>query len=347
MPVLLLLAVVLFAVGCGSAARPSAGIVSFRDPAVGVSGAYPAGWHHKRALTNLADPREVLTIATFPLREGSDAGECGPSHAIEDMPRDGALLWLLEYRPARGDPWAEVDREDFPAKPARFELRRSRLAPGTSCFAGPGSTATFSAADRPFQLLVTFGSRPADARLEEVKTIVDSFRFDELPQPPPDPYAGWPLVTDNPGDSLRPPPGWRAAAVMFPPETTPRPRPLFFTANVELPDLETTRPTGLPALPRGAVVLWVVEEAKGGASAEFPAIGAEWPAREDFARVAASGSSLDVRRAGGSFEGYRFSVWIASGERSSDADRQLAFKSAASLALSSCWRDVIDDCPDR
>jgi hypothetical protein len=344
---LLLLGLALLAAACGGAARPSAGTVSFRDPAVGVSGAYPAGWHQARALTRLTDPREVVAIASFPLRDGSKAGECGPSHPIEDMPRDGAFVWLLEYRPPRGDPWAEVQRADFPPKPTRFELRRSRLEPGTSCFAGPGSTATFSAADRPFQLLVTFGSRPSDARLRDVEAVVDSLRFDELPPPAPDPYAGWRLVNDNPGDSLRSPPGWRGAAVMFPPETTRRPRPLFFAANLELPDLETTRPAALPALPAAAVVVWVVEEERGAASPEFRAIRAGWPARDDFARVAVSGSSLDVRRAGGSFGGYRFSVWIASGQRATDADRRLAFESAASLALSGCWRDVIDDCPDR
>jgi hypothetical protein len=47
--------------------------------------------------------------------------------------------------------------------------------------------------------------------------------------------------------------------------------------------------------------------------------------------------------------GYRFSVWIASGPDASEEDRRLALKalkSAASLAVSGCGRDRIDDSPD-
>jgi len=41
--------------------------------------------------------------------------------------------------------------------------------------------------------------------------------------------------------------------------------------------------------------------------------------------------------AGGEWRGYRFSIWIASGPDASEEDRQLALKSAASLAVSSCF----------
>jgi hypothetical protein len=50
--------------------------------------------------------------------------------------------------------------------------------------------------------------------------------------------------------------------------------------------------------------------------------------------------------AGGEWRGYRFSIWVASGHDVSEEDRQLALKSAASLAVSGCSRDTIDDCPD-
>jgi hypothetical protein len=51
------------------------------------------------------------------------------------------------------------------------------------------------------------GIKP-DVRLAEVEAILDGPRLRPSAPPPRDPYAGWPPITDNPGDSLRPPPGW-------------------------------------------------------------------------------------------------------------------------------------------
>ncbi|HYX89763.1 MAG TPA: hypothetical protein VE753_10375 [Gaiellaceae bacterium] len=341
---------------------PEDGFVRFDDPAVAISGRYPADWHWARALTSLLDPREVLTLATYPLRGGAEAGECAPDTARADMPPNGVFIWLLEYRPSRGEVWADLPRDRFPPKPDRFELQRSNFSGDNLwCFSGFGYTTTFRAADRPFQLLVAFGGRPADARLAEVEAILDSLEFGPLPPPPPDPYAGWPSVNDNPGDSLRPPPGWPATAAMFPLGTTPRPRPLFFASNRPLPglpqklvpyvhELRGPFPTrALAALPSDGVLLWVLEDEKGDASAEFPPIEGRWPTRADFREAdAPAGAPRGLRwlRAGGSFRGYRFSLWIAAGSQASEADLELALKSGASLAVSGCWRDEGDDCPD-
>ncbi len=337
------------------------GFIRFHDPEVGVSGRYPEAWHRARALTNLVAPREVLALATYALRDRAKAGECAPDTARADVPSGGAFVWLLEYRPVRGEVWADLARDRFPPKPARFEIRRGDLGENLSCFLGPGYSMTFRAADRPFQLLVAFGGPPSDERLEEVEEILTGLRFDELPPPPPDPYASWPFVNDNPGDSLRPPPGWAAAAAMFPPDTTARPRPLFFASNRPLPGLphklvphvdELPRPfpaSALASFPSDAVLVWVLEEEKGDISAAFPAIGRSWPARDDFQPAEAPTGAPGVRwlRAGGSFRGYRFSVWIAAGPQTSEEDLTLALKSAQSLAVSGCWRDRFDDCPDQ
>jgi hypothetical protein len=339
------------------------GYVRFEDPAVGISGRYPAGWYRARAVSNLAEPREVLALGTYPLRREAEAGECAPDTARADMPPDGVFIWLLEDRPLRGEVWANLPRERFPPKPAHFVVRPSELSDDSVwCFAGPAYTTTFRAADRPFQLTVAFGGRPIDARLAEVERILDSLEFDPLPPPPPDPYAGWPSVNDNPGDSLRPPPGWPATAAMFRPGTTPRPRPLFFAGNRPLPGLprklvpyvlgELPGPfpsSALAAFPSDAVLLWVVEEERGDASAQFPTIGRVWPKRADFRESdapAQAPAGLHWLRAGGSFRGYRFSLWIAYGAQASQNDVELAFKSAASLAVSACGRDRLDDCSD-
>jgi hypothetical protein len=94
----------------------------------------------------------------------------------------------------------------------------------------------------------------------------------------------------------------------------------------------------------------MLEQEKGEASAEFPPIGRGWPSRDDFQPAdVLTEPAPDVRwlRAGGSFRGYRFSVWVGAGPEASEAEVALALKGAASLAVSGCWRDVIDDCPDR
>jgi hypothetical protein len=336
------------------------GFIRFDEPAVGISGRYPVGWHRAGALTNLVSPREVLALATYPLRGGAEAGECAPDTARADMPPGGTFIWLLEYRPLRGDVWSDLPRDRFPPK-RHFEIRRADLKDeNVSCFLGPAYLTTFRDADRPFQMLVAFGGRPRDEQLRQVDAILDSLRFEELPSPPPDPYAGWPSVNDNPGDSLRPPPGWSAAAAMFPPEKTPRPRPLFFASNRPLSGLpqklvpyvdELPGPfpaRALASFPPDGVLVWALEEQKGGPSAQFPQIGRVWPARADFEQAEAPATSPGVRwlRAGGSFRGYRFSVWVATGLEANDADLALALKSAESLAVSGCWRERFDDCPD-
>jgi hypothetical protein len=362
-------AVVLVAVvtGCGAgetANRGTDGVARFHDGVVGVSGEYPAGWHRARNLTNMAEPREVLALASYPLRGGDRAGECAPKKALADLPPDGAFIWLLEYRPARGEVWADLPRSRFPPRPSPIELSRRDLQTGL-CQSGPGYGTAFRAADRPFQLLVAFGTRVSDARLSQAEAVLNSLRFDSLPPPPADPYAGWPLVNDNSGDSLRPPPGWTGAAVTYRPGKTARPRLLFFTSNRPLwglPEKLVPRmdePAGDDYVPTAAlandfppdgVVVFVLEEAPGEPSREYWPVAAAWPARDDFKPgEIATQAAPDLRwlRAGGSFSGYRFSVWIGRAPEASRDDLRLALKSAASLALSGCWRERYDDCPDR
>jgi hypothetical protein len=92
----------------------------------------------------------------------------------------------------------------------------------------------------------------------------------------------------------------------------------------------------------------VLEEEKGDASPPFPPIARGWPRdelREAEPPIKAA-SGLWWLRAGGSFRGYRFSVWIAAGLQARDDDMELARRSAASVAVSGCWRDASDDCGD-
>jgi hypothetical protein len=88
----------------------------------------PAGWHAARPLTALTSPREVVTLASFPLRRG---GSCGPDRALRHLPSGGALIFVLEYRWDRGAVWTgSIRRPNFPPRPAQWP--RSTAAPRRS-----------------------------------------------------------------------------------------------------------------------------------------------------------------------------------------------------------------------
>jgi hypothetical protein len=160
-----------------------AGLVHSDDSAVGIAGRYPEGWHRARAVTELGDPREVLVLATYPLRTEAEAGECAPDTAHADMPPDGTFIWLLEYSPFGGNAWPNLLRERFPPRPAHFDVGSS-LVPANEnldCFSTPGYRIAFRAADRPFDLLVAFGGEPTDAQLAAVEGILDNLEFEPLP----------------------------------------------------------------------------------------------------------------------------------------------------------------------
>lgn len=356
-------AVATLASACGAAApatEAAADATRHADRERGLAVRVPPGWTvAEQPLTNVVVPRELVALATFPLRGGGKGGgHCALEPELMRMPADGALIRLLEYRPLLGDVWADLQRSSFPPQPARFRLTRAELERGT-CGTGLGYTTTFSAADRPLHLWLAFGTQVSEARLREVEQILDSLELTELLPPPPDPYAGWPLVTTNPGDSLRPPPGWAGTAAMFPPADTPRPRPLFFASNRPLPGLPSKLvpyveqlPSPWPEeaitkdFPGDGVLLWVLEEEKGRSSEDFSQMNRHWPRADDFRPARTCSPRVCWLRAAGSWQGYRFSVWIAFGPEATTIDRELARKSAASLAVSGCWRDQFDDCPD-
>lgn len=107
---------------------------SYDDPQRGVSALLPAGWHAAAELTSLTFPREVITLASYPLRRG---GSCGPDRALADLPSDGALIFVFEYRPDRGAVWTgSRRRESFPPRPAHVRLPR-RASEGFRALASP------------------------------------------------------------------------------------------------------------------------------------------------------------------------------------------------------------------
>ena len=318
----------------------------------GIRADLPQSWRRVGPpITAVTYPAGRLLLTSYPTKGG---GNCGPDRAIEDLPARGALIYLFEYRPSVGDPWANLRRRDFPRRPTHFALRRSTLAT-YECWGGtPSHLIRFRGADRPFQLHVALGPQATAARRAQVLRILDSLRISALPPPPPDPFAGWRALVDETGDSLRTPPRWPAATTTSP-RRYPRPRALFFASNRRLTGLAPAPPrsarvprrlpspfpeAALGAMPSDGVLLWVLEERKGGASPAFPPLPRRsgWPRPEHFAPTTSGVASrwpvLTWERAAGSQRRHRFSAWVISGPQASATDRDLARKAASALALS-------------
>ena len=294
-------------------------------------------------MTAFAEPREVLAVASYPLRAGAEAGECAPDTARADMPAGGAFIWLLEYREV-------LPAARFPERPPAFHLEGGELDEHVSCFPGPGYSTTFRAPGRQFQLLVAFGGPPTDRRLREVEAVLNGLVIEPQPTASPPPLGRWRLAVTATGDSLRTPPGWPSAAGNPYGREGPYGPPLFFAANRPLvglpsePGSEADLPGPLPdnalanGFPPDGVLLWVLEDSgRQPLARDFAPIERDWPRRDDFEPVEIFTKPAPELRwlvAAGNLGGRRLSVWIARGPQASGADLSLALKSASTLALS-------------
>jgi hypothetical protein len=133
----------------------------------------PPGWRAARAsLTpNLTDPREVLAVATYPLRYRP--GDCAqvPVSALEDLGSHGAFV-ELEERKAGGGPSSE-----FPARPRHFGPVPGGPSEATACVPGTHmSEHFFGFADhgRHFYALVAFGPAASSTTKDKAWKVLDS-----------------------------------------------------------------------------------------------------------------------------------------------------------------------------
>jgi predicted small lipoprotein YifL len=109
--------------GCGQAGEapprqaPAPPPTTTEASAHGLTIALPGGWQAAaQSLTpHLADPREELAVATFPLRYRETACAHVPGSALEDLGPGDAFVTLEERGRDPGSTWA-----GFPARPARF-----------------------------------------------------------------------------------------------------------------------------------------------------------------------------------------------------------------------------------
>jgi hypothetical protein len=145
----------------------------------------PPGWQlSAESLTPyLADPRELLSAATFPLAYRH--GRCNhmPDGALRALgPADGFVSVQERGGRPRRNP------AGFPARPASFgALAEQRRGDIESCLGGNPDTVEywlpFSDANRRFYALVVLGPHASKQTRDQAFAILDRLRFDPAAQP--------------------------------------------------------------------------------------------------------------------------------------------------------------------
>jgi hypothetical protein len=122
-------------------------------------------WHViRQSLTQMG---QLLVVTSFPLHQLAPDKNCSARTAIEQMPPDGAFLYMFEY--AKSHPRL---RARFPARPRLFRLRKKTLKP-YECM-GLSYMVLFRDRRRAFQAHVYLGKRATKrtrARVLEILVV--------------------------------------------------------------------------------------------------------------------------------------------------------------------------------
>jgi hypothetical protein len=166
--------------GCGQQAGAASAPVTYQ--AHGLTVQLPDGWQHAEGrLTRLEDPREVLSVGTFPLHYRQVGCYQLPTSALEDLGPGDALVTLLERGADAHSSWP-----DFPPRPAHFGPLPDDRSEAREC-APSGRFSDhwlrFTAAGRHFHLLVAFGPEASAATREQAWSLLDGLQVDPEPKP--------------------------------------------------------------------------------------------------------------------------------------------------------------------
>lgn len=143
----------------------------------GITAELPLGWQRApSSLTpQLTDPREVLSVGTFPLRYRPLGCDHMPTSALEDLGPGDALITLMERGLDPVSTWP-----DFPARPAHFGPELGGPSEASACAPGARFSDhwfTFTDSNRHFHVLVAFGPDASEEVHRQAWGILDSLRI--------------------------------------------------------------------------------------------------------------------------------------------------------------------------
>lgn len=168
----------------------------YADVDDGISITIPEGWIFHQDASGPIEPEMLFAVGSWGFPTG---GDCAPTSAQEELPADGALLWLMEYRSSR-------DPEDFPPRPERFELDEEAFA-AYECSLVPSYLVLWTEAGRFFQVHVAFGPEAPPVVRQDALGALDSI---DVTAPIPD---ACPADTGPWSDPACPLPAWTEAVV--------------------------------------------------------------------------------------------------------------------------------------
>jgi hypothetical protein len=194
MAALLAVAALLLFAGCGKGGEgqlratdePQAEWMTYRDTSWGYSVSFPSSWQRARepVAPSLTEPREILSLATFPLRQQPSDCEAFGGAARSDLGARDVFLTVLERGYDHRSEWP-----DFPPRPEHFGPSRDAAASDHLCGDTPGTRThwrNFSDQGRHFHTLVAIGPEATPQTREDAWLILDSLRLD------PDRQPSWP-----------------------------------------------------------------------------------------------------------------------------------------------------------
>ena len=134
------------------------GAQTFRDD--GVSFRYPESWH-ATPFSTTNSPRR-LAVASYPIPEDAVEGDCGGLQAAGRLPREGALVLLIDYG----------ERGSFARRPEALHLRDGEFAE-YECF-GPSTMFRFSVGERDLQAHVALGPEASDETRDRALAVLSA-----------------------------------------------------------------------------------------------------------------------------------------------------------------------------
>jgi hypothetical protein len=134
------------------------------DPEDGLAITIPEAWSFDPDPTRPIEPENVLAIGSWTFPRG---GVCAPFEAIDNLPRDGVFLWLIEYHGTQS-------AEDFVPRPERFDLNDFSHGE-VSCYApDPQYQLRFRGAGRYFQVQIAFGDQASESLEPEILRALET-----------------------------------------------------------------------------------------------------------------------------------------------------------------------------
>jgi hypothetical protein len=135
------------------------------DLDAGLAITIPAAWTFHENPTRPIEPENVFAVGSWSFPRG---GWCAPFDALDDLPRDGVFLWLIEYH-------GTDNPAGFVPRPDRFDLADFRYGE-TACYAPtPQYQLRFQEYGRYFQWQVSFGPEASHVQQERTVQALDSF----------------------------------------------------------------------------------------------------------------------------------------------------------------------------